>query len=349
MPPRKWNHYDGATGWSTVGTKRTASAAKSATTSDHARAFVIPNVKRDPAWKCPACSFGENWRGRTQCVRCGKQAAAAHIAEVMLESTGRQALVAGAPACSATLAGSIPDLAAALKAKQAVLDAAKKAGSGEAAIALLSADLEATRAEFQAAKPVTTQLKQAEARHTAAVKELYSHREKVAAHKKIVEEAVAATAALEALEPTVQARIKEAMDTVDELRRQVAQGAAEDGVTRDEDPFAGMPKAWRLFLEARPDKSELLAGFAATAPLRTPPPASQPAPQEAAEGSANAAAGSQDMEAEFDLPAFLTEFVGDELADGLDPLAADAIKQCKLHMAKRPDECRAALAKRRRY
>ena len=57
--------------------------------------------------------------------------------------------------------------------------------------------------------------------------------------------------------------------------------------------------------------------------------------------------GSQDMDLDFDIPEFLNEMFGDETAEGLDPVAAAGIKQCKLLMAKRPtEEIRAAVAAR---
>jgi hypothetical protein len=284
------------------------------------------------------------------CFKCNTQAPGAHVAAVLLEAAAQQLPAAGTTANSAPTPVGSQEQAAILRSKQAVLDAAKKAGSGDAVIALLQADLDGKKAEFQAAKPISTQLKQAEAKHTAAVKELYSHREKVAAQKKLVEEAIAASLALEALEASVLVNLDEAKEVVDELRRHVAQGELDDGITKVDDPFAGMPKSWRLYLEARGDKTELLAGFSAAADLQRAQAVGDgtaASSQTSASGGENvAAAGSQDMEVEFAMPQFLNELFGDETADGLDPADVAWIRESKLRMEKRPtEEIRAAAAR----
>jgi hypothetical protein len=139
-PHRKWVSYDGATGWTTVGRQRPAKSGAESKAGGTESAFTFPNVKREPYWKCAACSFGGNWRGRTHCFKCNTQAPEAHIAAVLLEAVAQQLPATGTSGCSAPTPVGSQEQAAILRSKQAVLDAAKKAGSGDAVIALLQAD-----------------------------------------------------------------------------------------------------------------------------------------------------------------------------------------------------------------
>jgi hypothetical protein len=274
----------------------------------------------------------------------------AHVSAVLLEALALQEPAEATPATWAGTTVGPQDVVVILKSKQSALDAARKAGSGDAVIALLLADLEGKKAELQAAKPISTQLRQAEAKHSAAVKELCSHREKVAAQKKLVEQATAALVVLEALEPSIHLKLDESKEVVDELRRHVAQGELEDGISQVEDPFASMSKTWRLLLGARLDKTELLADYAAAVALQKAQAAvdgaAAPSQATCAEEPGSGAAGSQDFEGDFAMPEFLNEMFGDENAEGVDPDDAAWIKQCKLRMEKRPSEAIRAAAAR---
>ena len=130
----------------------------------------------------------------------------------------------------------------------------------------------------------------------------------------------------------------------------MAQGELDDGITKVDDPFAGMPKSWRLYLEAREDKTELLAGFSAAADLQRAQAVADgtaASSQTTANGGENVAAeGSQDLEGDFAMPQFLSDLFGDETAEGLDPDDAAWIRESKLRMEKRPtEEIRAAAAR----
>jgi hypothetical protein len=165
-----------------------------------------------------------------------------------------------------------------------------------------------------------------------------------------VEQATAALVALEALEPSIHLKLDESKEVVDELRRHVAQGEQEDGITQVDDPFAGMPKTWRAFLGARVDKTELLAGYSAAVELQKAQAfvdgAATPSQATSAGGAGTGAAGSQDSDGDFAMPEFLNEMFGDENAEGLDPADAAWIRESKLRMEKRPSEAIRAAAAR---
>jgi hypothetical protein len=134
----------------------------------------------------------------------------------------------------------------------------------------------------------------------------------------------------------------------------VAQGEIEDGIAQVDDPFASMPKTWRLLLGARLDKTELLADYASLVAQQKAQAAaeSEAAPSQttsaggSGSGAAASQAASQDFEGDFAMPEFLNEMFGDENAEGVDPDDAAWIKQCKLRMEKRPSEAIRAAAAR---
>ena len=123
-PHRKWGSYDGATGWTTVGWQRPAKSGAESKAGGTESAFTFPNVKREPYWKCAACPFGGNWRGRAHCFKWNTQAPQAHIAAVLLEAAALQLPAAGTAASSAPTSVGSQEQAAILRSKQAVLDAA---------------------------------------------------------------------------------------------------------------------------------------------------------------------------------------------------------------------------------
>ena len=280
---RKYAKFEGELGWKTQGSRRSAARDKSeqrAPVGKQAQgqgsalrgkggggaAFVIPGAKREPHWKCSGCRFAENWRCRTACWQRGASAPEKHVKQVMAEVVGgaggsggpakRQAAGGGGTASGQAAAGDPAaelDRDAArreLQEGQRALDAAKRWGFSEGAIAAMQAELDSKRARFQAAKPRAALVKLAERRAAELADKLAGHRKKEEALRTAVAEAAARLSAHQEAEAALTEKLAAARADLDQQRIfALAEGEGEDDEASD--PMDSLPAAWKSILAKR--------------------------------------------------------------------------------------------------
>ena len=292
---RKYAKFEGELGWRTQGSRRTqlrGKAAPQTPTGKQAQgggaafrggkggggaAFVIPGAKREPTWKCGKCRFAGNWRCWTACWQCGGAAAERHVMQVMAEVVGAQSNGGGAPT-GAAAGGSrtggaqarggdpagVQDRDAArreLQEGQRALDAAKRWGFSDAAVAAMQAELDAKRARFQAAKPRAALLKLAERKASELAEKLAGHKRKEDALREAVADALDRLNQHQVAEASLVEKLAAAKAEVDQQRlRALVEGEGCAGEALD--PLASLPAAWRAVLARREDqKAELLEEY----------------------------------------------------------------------------------------
>ena len=221
------------------------------------------------------------------------------------------------------------------------MDAARRAGVAESALAIMQDELVVLRAEAQQAKPIAAQLKGAERRHADAMAKYAAHRaraEEQAAHLEKLRNEIAEHKDAEA---KVQERVDVAHAELEVLRRQVLLGSSAGAPDARGDPLAAMPASWRAVIEASSEKDTLIAEFVKTLPSGDGGAAPQPAQRSPAPSGIMA----EDVD---------VVFMQDLLMGGADGQEGDAnfVREFKERMAKRtPDQIQAAVvaaAKRRK-
>jgi hypothetical protein len=224
---------------------------------------------------------------------------------------------------------------------QMFYDMARKIfGEGDVQVVTAKERLDNARAMANGKKPLAKRFSTLEFKITKAKK----NKEKADGEVRQTEKAIAdLQATLEKQQATALSKVADLEAVESELKSLLNQNAAEaadDGIINVDDPFAGMPKSWRVFLEAREDKTELLAGYSAATVSKKTQAATvgtAAASQESAAtpvGPTGAAEEEVDFEGDFDMPEYLKKMFGDENEEGIDPNEAAWIAQRKKRLQK---------------